>query len=81
MPRRDIFFCGTATEVTPIRSVDRIPVGDGSVGPITRRLQQRFLDVAAGSVEDAHGWLTLGEGESAASGRDSRATERAPETA
>lgn len=59
----EIFLCGTATEVTPVTSVDRVPVGDGSVGPLTRLLQQRFLDVTRGRVDDAHGWLTLVEPE------------------
>jgi branched-chain amino acid aminotransferase len=54
----ECFFTGTAAEITPIRSVDRIPVGSGKPGPITRRLQQRFLDLAHGRVEDVHGWLT-----------------------
>jgi branched-chain amino acid aminotransferase len=54
----EAFICGTATEVTPVRSVDKIPVGDGTVGPVTRRLQERYLDVVNGRVEDAHGWLT-----------------------
>lgn len=55
----EIFLCGTATEVTPVRSVDRMPVGDGSVGPVTRLLQRRFMEVVRGGVEDVHGWLTL----------------------
>jgi branched-chain amino acid aminotransferase len=54
----ECFFTGTAAEITPVRSVDRIPVGAGKPGPITRHLQQRFLDVAHGRVEDVHGWLT-----------------------
>ncbi len=54
----EVFVCGTASEITPIRSVDRLPVGDGSVGPITRRLQQRFLDIVNGRSPDAYGWLT-----------------------
>lgn len=54
----EVFFTGTAAEVTPVRSVDRITVGDGHVGPLTRRLQERFLDVARGRVADPHGWLT-----------------------
>jgi branched-chain amino acid aminotransferase len=54
----EVFFTGTAAEVTPVRSVDRIPVGSGTVGPITRRLQQHFLDVVHGRVPDGHGWLT-----------------------
>ncbi len=55
----EVFVCGTASEVTPIRSVDRLPVGDGTVGPITRRIQQRFLDIVNGREPDTHGWLTL----------------------
>jgi branched-chain amino acid aminotransferase len=54
----EIFFTGTAAEVTPIRSIDRIQVGDGTAGPVTRRLQQRFLGVATGAEPDTHGWLT-----------------------
>ncbi|MBI4538887.1 MAG: branched-chain amino acid transaminase [Gemmatimonadetes bacterium] len=52
----EIFFTGTAAEVTPIRSVDRIVVGDGIAGPITRRLQRRLLDIACGRVADPYGW-------------------------
>lgn len=54
----ELFFTGTASEVTPIRSVDRITVGEGRMGPVTRRLQQRYLDVARGRAPDTHGWLT-----------------------
>lgn len=54
----EVFVCGTASEVTPVRSVDRLPVGDGTVGPVTRMLQRRYLDVVHGRVEDTHGWLT-----------------------
>lgn len=54
----EAFVCGTASEVTPIRSVDRLPVGDGKVGPITRRIQQRYLDIVNGRIDDTHGWLT-----------------------
>lgn len=54
----EAFICGTATEVTPVRSVDKLPVGDGTRGPVTRALQERYLDVVNGRVEDAHGWLT-----------------------
>jgi branched-chain amino acid aminotransferase len=53
----ELFFSGTASEVTPIRSVDRIPVGDGMVGPITRRIQDRYLAIARGEHPDVHGWL------------------------
>lgn len=54
----EVFLTGTAAEVTPIRSVDKIPVAQGKVGPITRRLQTRYLDIAHGRTSDTHGWLT-----------------------
>ena len=54
----ELFFTGTAAEVTPIRSVDRIVVGAGKAGEITLSLQSRLLDVAQGRVEDPYGWLT-----------------------
>ncbi len=55
----ELFFTGTAAELTPIRSVDRIQVGDGRPGPITLAIQERFLGVARGEVADAYGWLTM----------------------
>ena len=54
----EAFFTGTAVEVTPIRSVDRIPVGDGKPGPITRRLMQEYLGITRGEIADRFGWLT-----------------------
>jgi branched-chain amino acid aminotransferase len=54
----ELFLCGTASEITPVRSVDRLPVGDGKVGPVTRGLQTRFLEIVNGRVEDTRGWLT-----------------------
>jgi branched-chain amino acid aminotransferase len=54
----EIFFCGTAAEVTPIRSVDRIKVGNGSRGPITKRIQEEFFGITSGSKPDRHGWLS-----------------------
>ena len=54
----ELFFTGTAAEISPIRSVDRIPVGTGSRGPITERLQTEFLAIARGVRPDRHGWLT-----------------------
>jgi branched-chain amino acid aminotransferase len=53
----EVFFCGTAVEVTPIRSVDRIPVGKGRRGPITEQIQKRFFDIVQGRAEDTFGWL------------------------
>ncbi len=55
----EIFFTGTAAEVTPVRSVDRIQVGKGSRGPITTRLQEDFFDYVQGRVPDRHGWMTV----------------------
>jgi branched-chain amino acid aminotransferase len=52
----EAFFTGTAAEVTPIRSVDRIKVSNGTVGPITRTLQQRLLGIARGELPDVFGW-------------------------
>ena len=53
----EVFFVGTAVEVTPIRSVDRVKIGRGRRGPITEAIQQRFFQVVRGEVEDTHGWL------------------------
>jgi branched-chain amino acid aminotransferase len=53
----ELFFTGTAAEVTPIRSVDRIPVGNGKRGPVTERLQQAFFGLFSGGTEDRWGWL------------------------
>jgi len=55
----EVFFTGTAAEITPIRSVDRIVVGEGQPGPVTRSLQARFLSIVQGKAEDKYGWLTL----------------------
>ena len=54
----EVFFSGTAAEVTPVRSVDHIPVGEGKPGPVTRAVQDRYLGIARGRYPDAHGWLT-----------------------
>ena len=54
----ELFFTGTAAEITPIRSVDRIPVGDGRPGEVTRRIIAEFNRVITGEAEDRHGWLT-----------------------
>ncbi|MGO8731561.1 MAG: branched-chain amino acid transaminase [Terriglobia bacterium] len=55
----EVFFTGTAAEITPIRSVDRIVVGKGRPGPLTLSLQERFLSIVQGQAEDKYGWLTL----------------------
>ena len=54
----EVFFSGTAAEVTPVRSVDRIPIGKGSRGPITERIQKEFFALVEGRAEDRHGWLS-----------------------
>lgn len=54
----EAFFCGTAVEITPIRSVDRIQVGTGARGPITTAVQERFFAIVRGEHPDVHGWLT-----------------------
>jgi len=54
----EVFFTGTAAEVTPIRSVDRITVGNGTVGPITKALQREFFAIVRGEKADRFNWLT-----------------------
>lgn len=54
----EVFFTGTAAEITPIRSVDKIVVGAGRRGPVTKRLQDAFFDVIQGRVGDEFSWLT-----------------------
>jgi len=54
----EVFFTGSAAEVSPIKSIDRIPIGEGRRGPITEKLQKRFFGILAGEVEDKYGWLT-----------------------
>ncbi len=55
----EIFFTGTAAEVTPVRSVDRMQVGSGRRGPITEKIQTEFFGIVNGTAEDRYGWLTL----------------------
>ncbi len=54
----EVFFSGTAAEITPIRSVDKIAIGEGTRGPITAMIQRRFFDIIHGREPDTHGWLT-----------------------
>lgn len=54
----EVFFVGTAAEVTPIRTIDKITIGAGRRGPVAGALQQAFFDVIHGVVPDTHGWLT-----------------------
>ena len=55
----ELFMCGTAAEITPIRSVDGRPVGTGKPGPVTRRIQDLFFGLFDGATPDKHGWLEL----------------------
>jgi len=65
----EIFFSGTAAEVTPVRSIDRIPVGTGRRGPITERIQKEFFAYIAGEIPDRYGWFTPVYAERAAEAR------------
>jgi branched-chain amino acid aminotransferase len=54
----EVFFTGTAAEVTPIRSIDHRTIGIGSRGPISEKIQSSFFDIVEAKVEDKYGWLT-----------------------
>ncbi len=54
----EVFMTGTAAEITPVRSVDKITIGKGARGPVTEALQKAFFDVIECRVPDEHGWLT-----------------------
>ncbi|HUV30151.1 MAG TPA: branched-chain amino acid transaminase [Acidobacteriota bacterium] len=54
----EVFFTGSAAEITPISAIDHIKVGTGRCGPITKKLQQTFFGIVSGAIEDKYGWLT-----------------------
>jgi branched-chain amino acid aminotransferase len=54
----EVFFTGTAAEVTPIGTVDKIKVGNGQMGPMTRILQKEFYAIVRGEKSDRYNWLT-----------------------
>ena len=54
----EVFFTGTAAEVSPIRSIDRIQIGDGKPGEITKKIADEFFGIANGLKPDRFGWLT-----------------------
>jgi branched-chain amino acid aminotransferase len=54
----ELFFTGTAAEITPIRSVDKITIGNGQRGPVTQRIQDAFFRIVQGLDPDRHGWLS-----------------------
>jgi branched-chain amino acid aminotransferase len=75
----EAFFAGTAVEITPIRSVDKIQIGSGTRGPITTAIQRTYFDIINGEVPDRHGWLTYvypGEPLQAVGAASNRATAR-----
>jgi branched-chain amino acid aminotransferase len=53
----EVFLTGTASEVTPVRSIDRIDIGSGKRGPVTQDLQEQFLDIVHGRADDRYGWM------------------------
>jgi branched-chain amino acid aminotransferase len=55
----EVFFTGTAAEVTPVREVDDRPIGTGKRGPITQRLQERYFGIVSGADDSHPEWLTL----------------------
>jgi branched-chain amino acid aminotransferase len=54
----EVFFCGTASEITPIRSIDKIDVNKGVTGPVTLALQREFFGIVNGTTADRHEWFT-----------------------
>jgi branched-chain amino acid aminotransferase len=54
----EVFFTGTAAEITPVRSVDKIPIGEGKPGPVTLQLQRTFFDIVQ-NANDKHSWLNF----------------------
>jgi len=54
----EVFFCGTASEITPIRSIDKINIGNGVTGPVTLALQHEFFGIVNGTAADRHNWFT-----------------------
>jgi branched-chain amino acid aminotransferase len=54
----ELFFCGTASEITPIRSIDKIAINNGITGPVTLALQHEFYGIVDGTMPDRHGWFT-----------------------
>jgi branched-chain amino acid aminotransferase len=54
----EVFFTGSAAEITPINSIDKVQIGSGKRGPITKALQEKFFEIVSGQSEDKHNWLT-----------------------
>jgi len=54
----EVFFTGSAAEITPISRIDDIEIGSGKRGSVTKRLQDAFFDIVEGRAEDKYGWIT-----------------------
>ncbi|OQB36987.1 MAG: Branched-chain-amino-acid aminotransferase [Candidatus Latescibacteria bacterium ADurb.Bin168] len=54
----EVFFTGTAAEITPIATIDKVPIGSGKRGPVTKEIQDALFGILDGTVADRHGWLT-----------------------
>jgi branched-chain amino acid aminotransferase len=54
----EVFFSGTAAEITPVSRIDNIPIGDGKRGPVTEKIQSEFFRIVNGVAPDRHGWFT-----------------------
>ncbi len=57
-----MFLCGTGVQVSPVIEVDHRPVGSGAIGPITRRLSERYFAAVRGNLAEYRSWLTPVEG-------------------
>ncbi|MFQ6113343.1 MAG: branched-chain amino acid transaminase [bacterium] len=55
----EVFFTGSAAEISPVKSIDNIPVGKGRRGPITEKLQKHLFGILSGEIDDKYGWLTF----------------------
>jgi len=54
----EVFFTGTAAEITPIATIDKVPIGSGKRGPVTKEIQDALFGILDGTIADRHGWLT-----------------------
>lgn len=55
----EVFFTGSAAEITPIKSIDKVIIGNGKRGPVTKELQERFFQIVSGETVDKYGWLNF----------------------
>ena len=73
----EVFFAGTAVEITPVRSIDKITIGTGTRGPVTEAIQAAFFGLIDGTAPDTHGWLTCVHPDPAPTGASGTATAKA----